>query len=58
MAGAALPVMDDGSRLVAEIAAAAMPGAKTGLGLLCCSGREDAGAGAAGCRRLRCWRRM
>ena len=42
-------MMDDGSRLVAEIAAAAVPAGWiccAGLGLLCCSGREDAGAGA------------
>ena len=42
-----LPMMDDGSRLVAEIAAAAMPDAATGLGLLRCSGGEDAGSGTA-----------
>ena len=44
---AELPQMDDGSRLVAELAAAAMPGAAAGVGLLCCSGWEDADSGAA-----------
>ena len=50
--GGDLPHMDDGSRLVAELAAAAMPGAAAGVGLLRSARREDidSGAAAGACR--------
>ena len=53
-----MPVMDDGSRLVAELLRLRVPSAEADLGLLCGSGRQDAGAGARGLRGRRCWRRM
>ncbi len=43
--GGDLPQMDDGSRLVAELAAAADAGGEASLGLLRGTGREDADSG-------------